>query len=180
MIYLLVLEISLIVVAFALKLGAIYFLVKLFNPAITFSKLLKVFLLFEGSSFAFYLLASSFLPDGSLLPILLIPIALGALFVLLTQKFVLLNWRKAVMVFVLLFVVVTPLVSFISQFVGGLIVEIPVVQQGRSKVLPSNISGWFQFSIQEQPLPLQVIGYLQQGVSGDYYLSSIRQYLIAR
>jgi len=180
MIYLFVLEIFLILIVFSLKLGIVYFLVKLFNRAVTFSKLFKVILLFEFGVLVFYFLISSFLPIGSFIPILIFPIVLGALFVLLMQKFSLLSWKKALGVLIVFFIVVTPFVSLLSQSAGDSISEIPVFKREISKVLPTNIFGWIQFSVREQPFPLQFVAYLEQSVSGDYYLTSIRQYLVAR
>src|SRR3989344_8007745 len=111
MVYLLVLEVFLIYLVFSLKVGVLYFVIKFFNHAVTLSKLLKIVVLFEVAILAFYLLVSFVVPHGSFLPIFLFPTAFGALFVFFMHKFSFLDWRKGLIVFILFFVVVTPLAS---------------------------------------------------------------------
>src|SRR3989344_7797501 len=111
MTYFIILESITILLAFLVKIGVFYFLIKLFNQSVKFSIALKLILLYEVGSFAFWIIDPfslfHFFPPG-LLAFLYAAYLLTSVVVLflflyfLMQRFSLLNFRKTLAIFTIM------------------------------------------------------------------------------
>ena len=193
MIYLLVLEIFTLLLVVCLKFGVVYLLVRAFNKAITLGKLLKVVLLFELGAFLFYLVSSALFSLNSAYFLLIFPISFGRLYILfvpplvlgiifasLMRRFDLLNLKKATIVFIIIFLVMTPFVSFLSIVVGQAIFAIPIFERAITETLQTNPSFFFDFDplSSQLPLPLRVVSFLDNSVMQQYWISNLRSLLL--
>ncbi|MCH7828744.1 hypothetical protein IH982_02710 [Patescibacteria group bacterium] len=121
MTYFIILEAITILLAFLVNIGIFYLLIKLFNRLAKFSAVLKLIFLYEVGFFVFWLIDLSrlllFFPlwlQAVLYPAyLLVSIMVLFLFLyFLMQKFSLLNFKKILIVFLIMFLIVTPFLSY--------------------------------------------------------------------
>jgi hypothetical protein len=126
-------------VLFLIKIGSLYFLIKIFDKKIKFSVAFKILIFYEIIAFFILSLYSSFLESGLLYHyggnliaflffFLLLFLILFLIFKFLLQKFALLNWRRALIIFIALNLIM-PSVSFILTIAAKPISEIPIFQK---------------------------------------------------
>jgi hypothetical protein len=121
MAYFIILDSITILLAFLINIGIFYFLIKLFNRLVKFSTALKLILLYETGFFIFWIIDPSrllyFFPSvlrAVLSPVYLL-VSIVVLFFFLSflmRKFSLLNFRKTLIVFLMMFFIVTPFLSY--------------------------------------------------------------------
>jgi hypothetical protein len=126
-------------VLFLIKIVSLYFLIKIFDKKIKFSVAFKILIFYEIIAFFILSLYSSFLEGGLLYHyggnliaflffFLLLFLILFLIFKFLLQKFALLNWRRALIIFIALNLIM-PSVSFILTIATKPISEIPIFQK---------------------------------------------------
>lgn len=144
MTYFIILQSITILLAFLIKIGVFYFSIKFFNRLVKFSTALKLILLYEAGFFVFWIIDPSrllyFFPSGVravLYPAyLLVSIAVLFLFLyFLIRKFSLLNFKKTLVIFLIIFFIVTPFLSYsraalvysmIKSFFPDIASELPI------------------------------------------------------
>jgi hypothetical protein len=122
MIYLIILSLITFLLAFAAKLLITYFLIKFFNRKNSFWSIFKPILLYEVGVFCFFIIKPASLiyvitiviPRIFLFPLyfLISVVLLFLIFKFIMQKFSLLNFKKSLIVFLLMFLLITPALSF--------------------------------------------------------------------
>ncbi|MDI6591817.1 MAG: hypothetical protein QME61_02705 [Patescibacteria group bacterium] len=121
MTYFIILESITIFLAFLVNIGVFYFLIKLFNRSVKFLTALKLILLYEAGFFFFWIIDPArlfyFFPLGLravLYPVyLLVSVVVLFLFLyFLMQKLSLLNFKKTLIVFLIIFFIITPFLSY--------------------------------------------------------------------
>lgn len=116
MISILFLAIVALIVTFIIKVPVFYFLTRLFNRQIKFLTSLKGLLLFEVLYFIFVcvyfrpIYSSMGLAILALIGVILVP---GGLFVLVNHLIKITSWKKSILLFILMFVIATPLISYL-------------------------------------------------------------------
>lgn len=188
MIYLIFLEAITIILAFFIKLVAFYFLIKIFNRTVKFSKILKPILLYESAVLLFILiipevlsyplrLLSVYLSIIASLLFLLIIIA-GAFFIFyfIMHKFSVLNWKKSLIVFLLMFIIITPVIC-LSRV--SLITKLPISSDETSKLYLLDQPTLFHYL----PLSikaLKILRKLDESILEGKFLKEMRIFLITR
>lgn len=198
MLYITFLEAGTIILAFLIKLVAFYFLMKLFNKVVKFSTILKPVLLYELGVFLFFLIDPSFrliyfFPLG-IRNILLYPLCLLITVVILflffnflMSKFSLFTWKKSLIVFLIMFFLITPLLSYSQAVVTNLVAKLPVFVDEVSELksilysLPPKaflpIFLPMKFPI---PLPLRILGAIKNGFLEEKFLTQLRMFIMTR
>lgn len=157
-----------LILVFIAKLGIFFVLSKKLNQKAKFSNVFKTFLIYEILAFLFvliYLGMNNFLfIDASILRILLFIIVSYLIFFAATYFTKLFSWKKGLLVFVLMFFIITPLLSgTIGR--GILIVTKPNLEDVSSDFF-SNL-----------PLSLKIMDRISKSLSGGlisrYYMSII-------
>jgi hypothetical protein len=116
MISILFLAVISLIITFIIKVPVFYFLTRLFNNKIKFLISLKGLLLFEVLYFIFVCIYFGPIYSSIWLGVLvLIGIILmsGGLFVLISHFIKITSWKKSILLFVLMFLIVTPLISYL-------------------------------------------------------------------
>ena len=115
MISIITLAILTLVATFIIKVPVFYFLIKLLNKKIEFLTSLKGLLFFEVLYFLFVCIyfkpmySSLWLAILSLIGVIL---ASGGLFLLVNHFVKIVNWKKSIILFILMFLIATPLISY--------------------------------------------------------------------
>lgn len=124
MVYLIILNFITFLLAFSLKLLIAYFFIKFFNRTVNFWAILKPILLYELGVSCFFIISPTDLLNLIIPHILLFPIVLlvqvSILFLFfrfIMRKFALLDFKKSLLIFFAMFLIVTPLLSFSRQIV---------------------------------------------------------------
>lgn len=122
MIYLIILALITFLLAFALKLLITYLFIKFFNRTNNFWSIFKPILLYELGVFCFFIInpgsliyiLTPIIPRIFLFPIyfLISIIILFLIFKFIMQKFSLLNFKKSLLVFLVMFIIITPIISY--------------------------------------------------------------------
>ena len=123
MVYLIIFTLITFILALALKLLITYFFIKLFNKEKSFWLIFKPILLYELGVFCFfiidpvsliYLIPWTIIPHVFLFPVYFLTsiIILFLIFKLIMQKFSLLDFKKALLVFLIMFIIITPFISY--------------------------------------------------------------------
>ena len=152
MTYLIILSFALFLIAFAIDLIITFLLIKFFNRTAGFWTIFKPILFYQIGVFCFYFIKPTnliyildpIIPRRFLLPLVLLAtvIILFLIFKLIMQKFSLLNFKKSLIVFFLMFLVITPAISFSRSIVEVKIAEklpISVVEQYNFKEMMQQI-----------------------------------------
>jgi len=163
--YFIVLEAVTIFLAFLVKLIAFYFLIKFFNRTIKFSTVLKPILLYEMGFLVFILISetilfypmhlfSSFLPAiiVSTLYFLIFVIIAFLIFHLAIRTFSIMSWKKSLVVFLLIFILITPAIS--SVRIKAL--SMTPVSFSADEISELNLSREY-LPFQSSPLPIKVV-----------------------
>lgn len=129
MIYLILLIFVFFLLAFAIKLFATFLLIKLFNRTAIFWIILKPILLYELGAICFFIINPTGVLDLIIPRLLLSPIvflisviALFFIFRFIMQKFSLLNFKKSLIIFLMIFFIITPVLSFGKDLIESKIV----------------------------------------------------------
>ena len=129
MIYLILLTLISFLLAFAIKLFVTFLLIKLFNRTAIFWALLKPILLYELGALCFFIINPTGVLDVIIPRLLLFPIiflisvvALFLIFRFVMQKFSLLNFKKSLIIFLIMFFIITPVLSFGKDLIESKIV----------------------------------------------------------
>jgi len=129
MIYLIIFTFITFILAFVLKLLITYFFIKLFNKEKSFWLIFKPILLYELGVFCFFIINPVSLiyflvpwyiiPHVFLFPVYFIIsiIILFLIFKFIMKKFSLLDFKKALLVFFIMFIIITPIISFSKSMV---------------------------------------------------------------
>jgi len=122
MAYLIILSFITFLLAFAGKLLITYFFIKFFNREKSFLMIFKPILLYELGVFCFFIinpvsliyLLTSIIPHILLFHVyfLISIIILFLIFKFIMQKFLLLDFKKSLLIFFVVFFIITPLLSF--------------------------------------------------------------------
>jgi len=147
MTYFIILASVTILLAFLIKIGLFYLLIKFFNRLVKFSTALKLILIYQAGSFVFWIIDPSRLfysfPIGLravLYPLyfLLSVVVLFLFLYFLMRKFSLLNLKKTLIVFSIMFFVATPFLSYsratitysmTKSFFPDVVSELPILNE---------------------------------------------------
>lgn len=163
-----IISIIYLISVFIVKLAIFFALTKILNRKVKFSRVFKAFLIYEILLFLFVLIYLGFnnflFIKTSALHILSFIIVSYIIFLISIYFTKLFNWKKGLLVFILMFFIITPLVSTIStRFV--LIVIKPDFEETSWDLLFN------------PPLSLKIINRISESLSGDliwnYYMSII-------
>jgi len=165
---LIIINIITLILIFIAKLGVFFALSKRLNQKAEFSNVFKAFLIYEILTFLFvliYLGMSNFLfVETSILHILLFIIVSYIIFLVAIYFTKLFSWKKGLLVFALMFFIITPLVSGI---VSG---SISMIARPSFKEVPLDL-------LSNLPLSLKIIDRINQSLAGGlisrYYFSII-------
>ena len=124
-ILIILLDLTIFLTAFALSILITYFLIKLFNHDKKFWEIIKPIVLYEVGVFSFFfidpasltILLASIIPHIILfiLYFLIIAISLFFIFEIVMRKYLLLDIKKSILVFLIMFLVTTPFIFYSSQ-----------------------------------------------------------------
>ena len=141
MIYLIILTFVFFLIAFATKLLITYSLVKFFNKSKNFWLIFKPILLYELGVFCFFIIDPfsliHLMVRHAVSPLFLFIlyflnsfIVLFFIFKIIMQKFSLLDFKKSLLVFFMMFLIVTPIISFSKGVIKYNIIErLPVYDE---------------------------------------------------
>jgi len=157
-----------LILVFIAKLGIFFVLSKKLNQKAEFSNVFKTFLIYEILAFLFvliYLGMNNFLfIDTSILRIFLFIIVSYLIFFAATYFTKLLSWKKGLLVFVLMFFIITPLLS-------------GIIGNGILMISRSNLEDVSLASLSSLPLSLKIMDRISKSLSGGlisrYYMSII-------
>lgn len=182
MIYLPLAKGALVILFFAIKIGVFFGLVKIFNKGISFPKVLKRLLIFELGAFLFYL-AYLYITRVGLLIIVGQFIVMFAWFAFLTTRKKFLTLKKAIIIFLLIFIVITPLISFGHDIAMSRMVRISVIEQEMEE-LTKDISIqsvlWFGPKVLDLPLSLKIVGRIEVSLLEKRFIGDISNYLFVK
>ena len=133
MIYLIALSLTTFVLAFALKLLITYFFIKFFNREKNFWVIFKPILLYELGAFCLFIinpvsliyLLTPILPRIFLflLYFLISAVILFLIFKFIMERFSLLNFKKSLLIFFVMFVIVTPIIFYSKVIIESKVAE---------------------------------------------------------
>jgi len=147
MTYFVILESATMLLSFLIKIGLFYLLIKFFNRLVKFSTVLKLILLYEAWSFVFWIIDPSrllySLPLGLqavLYPVYLLVsvVVLFSFLYFLMRKFSLLNFKKTLAIFLIMFFIATPFISYFhtvlahsmtKSFFPNIASELPILDE---------------------------------------------------
>jgi len=122
MVYLIILTFFTFLLAFAVKLLITYFFIKFFNRTAIFWVIFKPILFYELGVFCFFVinpvsliyLLTPIIPRVFLFPayLLISVVILFLIFKFVMQKFSLLNFKKSLLIFFAMFLIITPIISY--------------------------------------------------------------------
>lgn len=122
MIYLIILSFIIFLLAFAVKLLITYFFIKFFNRTNSFWSIFKPILLYELAVFSLFIIdpisliyiLTPIISSHFLLPIyiLILVIILFYMFKIIMRKFSLLNLKKSLLIFFVMFLIITPIILY--------------------------------------------------------------------
>jgi len=128
MTYLIILLIITLIIFYLIKLGILYFLIKFFKKEANLFLILKAILLYELIAFIFLFIDpiksiySARLVVG---PIVLFPIYLSVVLIFLflvfkfiMEKFSLLDFKKCLIIFLLMFIIITPILGYLKAIIS--------------------------------------------------------------
>jgi len=162
MTYLVILEAITVLLAFFVKLVAFYFLIKLFNQTVKFLTTVKSILLYELGTLIFILIIprfSNFQLFNSplylffgLLYFLFFIAVLFFIFYFIMRKLSLLSLKKSLIVFLVIFLIITPLILFSQTKISNLIFT-----ETSAELIPLYDFAMGQISFQDLPPVLKIL-----------------------
>lgn len=188
MVYLIILTFFTFLLAFAVKLLITYFFIKFFNRTASFWVIFKPILLYELGVFCFFVInpvsliyvLTPIIPRIFLLPIYLLTsvIILFFIFKFIMQKFSLLDFKKALLVFLAMFIIITPVISYFRGMLEFNIAKnLPVFEEWRVK---QEMFQQFLFPVPKSPpeILLEKIDRLNEIFLEEEFLKGLRNFLI--
>jgi|AntAceMinimDraft_18_1070375.scaffolds.fasta_scaffold94195_3 hypothetical protein len=153
-----------LILTFAIKIPVFYLLTKIFNKEVKFLTSLKALISFEVLYFIFACIYFSPIYSSSWRSILLsigmilIP---GGLFLLTNRVIKLTNWKKAMILFILMFLIATPIIVYFTNIVVGNITS------------PENITvpGWD--TVINPPLNWRIMNKMENSISNKILIQHL-------
>lgn len=177
---------------FTLFIGIVifYFLVRLFNREIKFSMALRGILLYQFSSLILYLVyPTPFLAKISpstalkILDLLIFSSILFLIFYFVTRRYFVINWKKSLVLFVILIFVLFPALSFYHLMVTEKLTDLPIFAEESLK-LYTQIKEWWEgggiwfLGLPPEPLSFKIIGKIESGILSLWPSVRIREILL--
>lgn len=113
--YLTFLEISTIILTLSIGIVILYFLIKQFNKTIKFPIVLKAVLLYELCAIIIYSIYPAPIFQSlnfSIIKFIILSVVLFIIFYFITKKYFLINWKKSLIIFILLIIILFPFLNF--------------------------------------------------------------------
>lgn len=171
-------EALIFIILFLLKILIFYYLIKLFKKDIMLSAVIKPILIYELGAFIFYLLYPSFSGRITILYLLIPLIVLYAFFYFVMQKFLLLDWKKSLAVFVLISLLVCPAISYVSGYASAK-VTFPILKKENPEIFQISLLNLLNFE-NMLPLPLRIIDQFKRSAFSGRFLSDFQRYMATR
>jgi len=166
------LEIFTFLLMLSIVIGIIYFLVKNFNKSIKLKVFLKVILLYYlcavilYSIFEIFTFTSSFI----ILKFLIFSIILFIVFYFINRKEFSVNWKKSLVVFLLMSFILFPVLDYIRTLIELKILTMPFFEKQKVQWESKDIQTMLYCS-DHLPLHIKIIGNIEGGIaswSGGY------------
>jgi len=188
MAYLILLTFFTFLLAFAVKLLITYFFIKFFNRTAGFWAIFKPILLYELGVFCFFFinpvsliyLLTPIIPRVFLFPVYLLisVVILFLIFKFVMQKFSLLNLKKSLLIFFVMFLIITPIISYSRTMLEFNIGKnLPVYKEMVSiqEIFQQKL---FQSIKSPAGIILDKVNKLNDIFLGDEFLKGLRNFLI--
>lgn len=178
-----ILESITILLAFLVNIGIFYLLIKLFDRSVKFLAVLKLILLYEAGFFAFWIVDPFRFLYSLLLELrvvlyplyFIVPVVILFLFLyFLMRKFSLLNLKKTLVIFLIMFFMVTPFISYSRTMLTHSIIDLEL------SILYEMIEIFTFQGLSSPAKTIKIINTIDDSLLGGKFFRELRRFIITR